>query len=419
MKKLLLISFVFPPAFSAESVMLLKKVRVLARYFSITIITLDNKDNHFQDDSTLKQMVPKNVRVKYVPSFDKKSVFNRVLNIVFKIVFRGSPLFLYYDLGWSLNAVRYIKNVLLKNEDFDVLMSNSRNICSHLVGYSIHKVNTIPWVQHYSDPYSDSMFDEKWHYKLFMKHVDTKIEEVFIKRATVITVPSKELGNCICEKYNKIDTCFCSDKVIVIPHVYDGPMNEKAVALYTEGDTCFEKGNYFHICYLGSLYGPRSFRYILKVLGDLANSDKSSDKKIVIHLFGEMDKASKKLFSEYKCENIRFHGSVVYLKSLALMAHADALLLIDTPIEKSPYFPSKLSDYMGTDNPIIALASEQSCVKRIAEETHLIHFLFDESICYEKLNHPISKEKLQSRVAFSNRTNVYTDLINKINSSTR
>ena len=52
------------------------------------------------------------------------------------------------------------------------------------------------------------------------------------------------------------------------------------------------------------------------------------------------------------------YAPVDYRASLRLMPQADALLLIDAALSESPFFPSKLADYLGAGRPILGLTPD-------------------------------------------------------------
>jgi hypothetical protein len=134
----------------------------------------------------------------------------------------------------------------------------------------------------------------------------------------------------------------------------------------------FEDRRLLHVCYVGSLYGARGGDLLLQAASRLKAED---GRHIVIHAFGHADEHSA---ARLAGSGVRLHGSVGYLESLALMQHADALLLLDVARPHSPFFPSKLADYLGTDRPIVAVASPDSAVGRIARNTELTCAAWDE-----------------------------------------
>ena len=65
------------------------------------------------------------------------------------------------------------------------------------------------------------------------------------------------------------------------------------------------------------------------------------------------------------CDVVVATQKVPYLESLSVMRSADVLLVIDAPLEVSPFFPSKLADYMGANRPILGITPAQGATADI------------------------------------------------------
>ena len=62
-----------------------------------------------------------------------------------------------------------------------------------------------------------------------------------------------------------------------------------------------------------------------------------------------------------------------------MISNADYLLVIDAPLESSPFFPSKLADYIGAQKPIIGLTSKTSATVDILNHTQNNDFIASSS----------------------------------------
>ncbi len=64
---------------------------------------------------------------------------------------------------------------------------------------------------------------------------------------------------------------------------------------------------------------------------------------------------------------VNLRAPVAYRESLALMGHADGLLVIDAPADLSVFLPSKLIDYIGAGRPILGLTPAGTAASLIAK----------------------------------------------------
>ncbi|BDW97438.1 hypothetical protein MACH10_31230 [Thalassospira tepidiphila] len=83
---------------------------------------------------------------------------------------------------------------------------------------------------------------------------------------------------------------------------------------------------------------------------------------LTLEIYGPWHKAYENLgdsFSKVSEKRINYLGQVPHVEALAKMQEADLLVLVDAPgAGKSFYLPSKLVDYLGSGQPILALCRE-------------------------------------------------------------
>jgi len=387
---LLLISYAFPPALSAESIMVLKKVRVLVRRFAITVVTLDNARGPFPNDPLLEHYVPADVEVVRLPTWDAGRVTHRAAGFAVGALFRNSELIRYFDYRWAADATDAIIERVLPRRRFDVMMTNAQNMCAHLVGLRIRPLLPIPWVQHYSDPFTGMAFG--WRHPL-SRWVDERYIRRFLDAVHLITMPTAEMAACVFDGFPGERRQSLLRRTAVVPHTYDPEFLESALVRYPDRTRYFTDVDAMHVCYVGNLYGTRGADLVVRA-GQRLRSD--TGRRTVVHIFGRVGALSKRHLVD---SNIVFHRGVDYLESLAVMQHADALLLVDVPRVRSPFFPSKLADYLGTSRPIIAVADPASAVARIARDTRLTLAAWDDEPI--RVSTAVGPDELAARAQFA------------------
>ena len=194
------------------------------------------------------------------------------------------------------------------------------------------------------------------------------------------------------------------------PHTYDDDIMKDALRRYPDRTRFFENANAIHVCYTGNLYGIRGAALVANVARRMRTEDAS--KPIVIDVFGAVRGTDKRQL-EALGPGVRFHGNVSYQESLAAMQHADVLLLLDVPSPGSPFFPSKLAEYLGTRRPIIALAADDSATARIAREMGLMLCPYTEAPI--RIDAAVYDQPLDRRAVYANRAETYRELIEKMN----
>jgi hypothetical protein len=145
-------------------------------------------------------------------------------------------------------------------------------------------------------------------------------------------------------------------KAVIVPHCFDSRMYP---APRDRGD---EK---FVFSHLGTLYHvKRTAEPVLKAVDRLLEIYPEYTGRFEIRFYGGAPCASDTAThaAMRHPSHVTFLGPVAYSESLRLMREADALLLIDGMFTKeeddldcNPFFPGKLTDYMGAHKPIASI----------------------------------------------------------------
>jgi len=168
-------------------------------------------------------------------------------------------------------------------------------------------------------------FDEK-----FLKKI-LDLEKKLLKKADLIFVPSKSLGNLINEREK------CLDKVFVINNAFDGKiMNDNDI-------DCGNKKKNYIIGYVGTI--PSYFDFEL-----LEDSLKRFD-NIEYHIIGPLDEVNSDLNKK-----IKFYGPIEHGKLLDYIHNFDAMIMPFKPYESVIVVdPVKFYEYINYNKPIISI----------------------------------------------------------------
>jgi hypothetical protein len=231
---------------------------------------------------------------------------------------------------------------LLQSGHHDALVTWSQWHPIHLVGFALKKrFPNIPWVAHFSDPWVDNPFA---NYDLVRRAYNRRLEHKVYGSADVLSLPSRESVDLIFvgprSKYR--------EKVVEIPHAFDSELYPD-VGPPLRGKLVFRS--------LGAFYGPRSPEPMFQALEMLQQRDKLLFDKLTVEFIGVTPGPylSSPTLRKLPKDTVRFLPPVDYRTSLGLMRSADLLLNIDAPFANSPFLPSKLIDYIGSDRPIFGI----------------------------------------------------------------
>jgi len=242
---------------------------------------------------------------------------------------------------WALGVAGVAEREGLVGRD-DVLVTFGQPMSDHLAGLRLKRALGMPWIAHFSDPWSDNP------YLLpipFARAKLARMEQTVIGAADRVLFTSAETADLVMAKYPEA----WRDKVSVLPHAYDP-------ALYGDPPPR-DRGGPLLLRYLGNFYRQRNPLALAKALNLLLRTRPEVLENVRIELIGRwIGHANWSPAALGLPESLlSLRKPVGYAESLRLMRVADALLIIDAPFEHNVFFPSKLVDYLGAGRPLVAL----------------------------------------------------------------
>jgi len=352
--KILMLTYDFPPLLTPRSVQIAKLVKYLVRMgHQIEVVTVDENSvkRGKVDFSLLEGFISPSVKVNRVKDHGWEPLMkflSKVLGI--------------YRIFWYKEALSTCLK-LLDAYHYDIFCTFSDPTVCHLVGFSIKRKHpNLPWLVHMADPWIDNPYLwSLWQMRIrsnilrkFHCQLLKQIERQVMKNADLVIFVSDELRDIVMRKYPSI----WLEKTHVLPHCYDRE-------LYPKVDK--EENDKVILTYVGSFYKIRSPEPLLKALR-LLKSRETIMEKLLIRIVGNVQENWKTLLLSEFSDIVEIINPVPYFESLKYIISSDYLLTIDAPVENSPFFPSKIADYIGSGRPIIAITPSNSCSARIIRE---------------------------------------------------
>jgi glycosyltransferase involved in cell wall biosynthesis len=223
---------------------------------------------------------------------------------------------------------------LLKENQYDIIISSSEPRVCHLLGYFLKKESQIPWIADYGDtwiyPISPLLPESR-----FKQDILRKVETRILQKVDALTVAARGIKRVYLEQYPFLD----SEKIHVITQGYD----PDAFSRIEE-----EPSQKFRIVYCGSFY--RNLRNPMNFLHAIKEIDREDIEVIIAGRINEFVHELKK--DQYK-KIIIYRGFLNHFQSLALEKSATLLLHIGTASDIQ--VPGKLYEYFGARRPILCV----------------------------------------------------------------
>lgn len=249
---------------------------------------------------------------------------------------------------------------------YDFLVSHSNEVPSHRAALEIKRERPgLPWIAYFGDVISRNPY-LKYIGEYPLREEDDETEALTLEHADLIIVNNEYQKQLMFSG----DAARFAHKAQVIPHCYDPAMFPEAA----DGPNAR-----FTLMHLGTLYHvKRTAEPLLRAVDRLIEIYPAYKNRFEVHFYGGSPSShdiSTYAFMRNR-NQVRFEDPVPYLESLRLMRQADALVLLDgvfsaaeDGLEASPFFPGKLTDYMGAGRPMFALTMDRGPTADLLRES--------------------------------------------------
>lgn len=377
MKKILVISFHFPPDAAIGAVRPAELAKHLpAHGWTPVVLTVDDRYYEKTDAKRYPASGVKVFRTKKLGSID--SVYAAAKRI-FKRKKKGSNqepagkqwftpagaqgreslksiLLRYYnsllvylpdkEIGWLPFAIlRGLK--VIRSEKIDAIYTTSPPHSVHLVGLGLKLLTSKPWIADFRDPWEVALKPKRSRSAL-SERIEKRMERAVVKNCDSAVSVTGRMTERLARLYPEY-----AGKFSTIPNGYDSTS--------LEGFRREKKHSRFTIAYAGSLYFGRNPKSIFEAVSGLIAQGAIDKGSFRVRLIGDcrtsdgvsVEKMIKKMGLEEVVEFIDTLPHAAALKEIA-MAHAALLIAPAQPLQ----IPGKVYEYIGLRTAIIAVCGD-------------------------------------------------------------
>ena len=373
MKKVLIISYYWPPAGGISVLRTLKFTKYLRKFGWEPIVYAPKNANYpYFDENNFKD-IPEEIKViqkkiiepfnafKFITGRKKNDSSNPVYatskrNFLdnFSIWLRGNFFIPDARSLWIKPSVKFLTGYLKENS-VEAILTDGPPHTNTVIGMRLAQKFNLPFLADFQDPWTQVDY-----YKMMKigKRADKKhklLEQEVFNTANKITIASPTWAK-------DIETIGAKN----VDTVYYGYDEDDFKDMLKKNET--DKINILHAGILGKDRNPEIF---FKVLHDLIQKTPDLKEKIKINFAGTIDISVKKEIEKNKLSyNFNDLGNLPRKKVLDLMVNSNILLL---PINKADNakgrLPGKLYEYLRAQTPILAFGNKDSDVEIILEMT--------------------------------------------------
>ncbi|EOG6905199.1 glycosyltransferase family 4 protein [Flavobacterium psychrophilum] len=389
MKKVLIITYYWPPAGGPGVQRWLKFVKYLPDYniqpivyipenptypiidegliseVSEQAIILKNKIiEPYQLASVFSKKSTKGISSGIIPNQKKQSFIQKILLLV-----RGNLFIPDARILWVKPSVKYLEKYISEN-NIDTIITSGPPHSLHLIGLKLKQNLNVKWFADFRDPWTTIGYHSALKLSSYAEKKHKNLERKVLNTADTIIVTSKTTKT----EFQAITT----KPIEVITNGYDVENISK--------QTLDEK---FTLAHIGSFLSDRNPIILWESLSELVAENKKFRTHFQLKLIG---KVSQEILDTIDGFNLNSYvnnlGYVSHKEAIEHQKKSQILLLIEIDSEDTKsIIPGKLFEYMVSERPIIGIGPKGSDFAEIITETNTgVFFIYNE------------KEKLKKQI---------------------
>jgi len=371
MKKVLIITYYWPPSGGPGVQRWLKFVKYLREYKIEPIVYIPENPEYPILDKSLNSEVPQNITIlkhkifePYVLAklFSKKdtSIISSGIIAEHKKQNLLQKLFLYIRGNffipdarkfWVKPSIEFLSDYISKNNITTIITTGPPHSL-HLIGLGLKQKHELNWIADFRDPWTQIGYHKKLRLSKRSREKHLELEKKVLSGANHIITTSFTTKAEFEKKTSR--------PISVITNGYD-VLNQSEVPL----------DPHFTISHIGSLLSGRDPKNLWQVLGELVSENPNFARDLKIKLVGAVSEEvvlSMKAFG--LGDHLEISGYISHGEALKIQQSAQVLLLIEIDSEETKgIIPGKLFEYMATKRPILAVGPPEWDVERILKET--------------------------------------------------
>jgi glycosyltransferase involved in cell wall biosynthesis len=411
MKRILFISYYWPPSVKASLHWPLKMIKYLPEFgWQPSVLTV-KEDTFSSKDDTLLSEVDNRLNVIKAKSFepfniykkftgkkkDEQLIASETISTVNKSLPHRISIWIRMNLfvpdariGWYYPAVKKGSGYL-SEEKAEAIISIGPPHTTHLVGKRLSRKYNIPHIPVFIDPWVDIVYYKEFKRSRLTLALDNHFEKKVLRNAKSAVFVTKTMRDDYIKKYS-----FLEDKSNVLYWGYDKlDFDNLNCDMQTDEATLVHAGNIF------DFQNTPNFWKQVKIEID-------NGRKIRIKFIGTVSPGIKQTIENSGLNShTEFLGFLPYRKMLEELNNASYLLVCAT---EPRHVPGKLFEYLRIGKPIIAFGNDNEEVKNILKKTNSgMMFKYNEN-AKEFFNKAASFRADQSKIRVFERKHIAEEL---------
>ena len=374
MKKILVITYYWPPRGGAGVQRWLKFTRYLPEYgVQPVVLTVDPAQaSYAQLDETLEAEVGPQTEVHRTKTFElynlymqltgkkeipyggfanetRESFVQRLAKMVRGNFFIPDP-----RKGWNRYAYRKAVQ-LIREHGIDTVVTTSPPHSTQLIGLKLKQKLGIRWIADLRDPWTDIYYYRELYHSAFARHIDRRLELKVLRQADRIITVSQDVKRIFAEKLPVAE----AGKFAVIPNGYD----EEDFQQEIQPDT-----DRFVITYTGTISAMYDIDGFLAALAALPASQLAT---IKLRFVGKIPPSIvEKIRQAVPDLELELAGYVDHRRSVGYLLQSSMQLLVIPKVDNNKgIITGKFFEYLASGRPVLAIGPKGGDLDDLMQQT--------------------------------------------------
>jgi hypothetical protein len=262
---------------------------------------------------------------------------------------------------WAKFAIQSA-SAFLGKEKVDLIISSSPPATCHIIARKLKQIYKIPWIADFRDLWTQNHYYGKY-----------KLIKYFERRLEIKTLADADILVVVHPLVDTLKLIHKDKKIFWITNGFDGDDFSEISTKLT---------NKFSITYTGTLYnGKRDPSMLFEAIRHLIDEGKMKRDLIELKFYGSNERWLSEEIRRCNLQDIvHVYPSVPREESLRMQKESQLLLLLLwNKKEEKNILPGKIFEYLGARRPIVAYGCSSGAVKSLLEMTNAGKFAEDSS----------------------------------------
>lgn len=372
MKKVLIITYYFPPAGGPGVQRWLKFVKYLPDFNIQPIVYIpENPTYPIVDEKLVEEISEQAIIIKHkifepyqlasffsknktkkissgiIPNKKKQSILDKTF-----LWIRGNLFIPDARVFWVKPSVKFLEKYIQENQ-IDTIITSGPPHSLHLIGLELKRKLNLKWIADFRDPWTTIGYHKALKLSGVTEKKHKKLEFEVLNSADCIIVTSKTTKT----EFQAIT----KQPIEVITNGYDIEKVEKKAL-----------DKKFSIAHIGSLLSERNPKILWESLSELVIENRDFATHLELKLIGAVSQEVLQSIAEYSLNPyLNNIGYVSHNEAVSFQRSAQVLLLIEINSEETKsIIPGKLFEYMVSERPILAIGPKDSDFAEIITNTN-------------------------------------------------